>query len=689
MTGPGFSSSQASGSQVVTNLNPGGNTYTITASGSGGSASNSVTVTVASPLSSGALGYPRSKYVGVYYMSWFGSNYPWSSVWGGNIVTPTTLGRYVSNSTTGATHAARLKQLGVDFMAIDSTNNTIWGPAHPNPDLRNDAIFNAATAVASGFGSTGMKAVMLLSIGNSRGGSGSDAGMEQLLTQNYSTANPPTMVYPNIPSNAGDLFRAKVARVYNELANDPSKYFYYEGKPLLLLYTTASGTIFGPSGQNATPNGKLEGTDLLINIPGVSGNPLLTDLFTIRWVGALVSNSGNPAYVSAPDQTIAKNGHWSWEDGHPQSWAQKPTGWLSDVFPETVTVSASSRAYGSNAVAGRVSGTTFRNQWSRAWAVDPVITMVHTWNEFSSSGDEPSSEYSQSIEANNIFGNSYETYLSNYAAFLRSLRYDVGLYDLTGRAFRLYNRKDDYQASNTTVFGYESLVTMNRGDPVQTLSGDFNKDGLFEIGLRNTNDGTVALRFSPRFTVGASGGSPAEVVVTLDAGTAWQIFAGDFNNDGFCDLGLYNTSSRVWKFYHNDGAYGFVFSHQFTWDAGGAAQVAGADVNADGRCDLLVRTPGTGVITIGLNNGDGLQSSPGRVYTVNLTQAAGTQYQFYAADFSGDGAAEIGVRDSSSGQFFFWQNSRSVASGVWNFGAQSTFNGPVGSQYLPIIGDFR
>jgi len=349
--------------------------------------------------------YPKAKLVGAFYEAWFFNGHPWNLTWGVGIVPA--IGPYSSNSTTGGLHAARLRQLGVNFIAIDNSNNTIWGAGHPDTNYQIDSIFSNSKSVISGFGSTGIKAVIMLSIANS---SNAIPNREQLLTQNYDTGTP-YMYYPSIPSNAGDLFRAKVAQVYNDIAYDPNKYQYYEGKPLLLLYTTASGTIYGPDGLNHTPNGKLEGSDLNITIPGVMGSPNITDLFTIRWVGAFVSNSGNPAYVASTDSTIAKNGHWSWEDGYPQSWARTSTGWISDVFPEAVTVSAYTRAYGDSPLQGRASGVTFLNHWMRAFEVDPPIVMVHTWNEFSQSGDETSPEYSQSIEANSHFGADYENFL--------------------------------------------------------------------------------------------------------------------------------------------------------------------------------------------------------------------------------------------------------------------------------------
>jgi hypothetical protein len=442
VSGPGLSSSSPTDSQKVENLAPGFHTYTITAQGMGGPLQHSVSVTVDVPFTTSLI-YPRRKYVGAYYDAWFSAGYPWTGVWGVGL-TPA-IGRYVSDVATGQAHAQKLAGLGVDFVAIDNTNNTLWGPAHPQEHLRTDWIFENSKAVISGFAGTPLKAVIMLSVANSRGGEGLDASTEQLLTENYASGTP-VMYFNNIPTNAGDLFRAKVARVYQELATDPSRYFHYEGKPLLLLYTTASGLIHDKNGQNVTPNGKLEGAHLDIPIPGL-GNQQLTSLFTIRWVGAFVSRSGNSAYVGAPDDTIARNGHWSWEDTWPQSWAKQPTGWGTDVFPETMTVTAASRAYAANSAAGRLGGATFLKQWERVWEVDPVLTMVHTWNEFSYHSDEATPELSQSIEANDIFGNTYETHLHNYAGYLRSLRLDVGLYDVNQRRFRLFNRKDDFPSA--------------------------------------------------------------------------------------------------------------------------------------------------------------------------------------------------------------------------------------------------
>ena len=600
------------------------------------------------------------------------TGYAWLAVDGSAPIIPTK-GIYVSSDqSVAAIDAQTFKEMAIDFAFVDNTNNTIWGPGHPTIPV--DYIWNNNKTIANGFAqvSGGIKTASILSVTSWD----SDVTKVQRLFKNYAVG------YPWIPTNSGDLFVQKVSMVYNELANDPSKYFYLEGKPLLGLYVSLTGTVFDENNIDQTPDGTL----------GISWNPLIPntggktirELFTIRWVGAFQNNNNSKFTQTTGDLLKCPRGHWSWEDGTPQTWASRSNGW-GDT-PDGITCGA----YARTPIQGRNNGITFKNMWLRAFDVDPVISIIHTWNEFSS-GDETSPEYSQSIEPTTFyFGSTYKTMAQNYITHFKRYRMDIGFYDNVAKKVYFKNRTNDFDGYSFS-FSFETSYNMDRGGSVEVLSGDFNGDGKTDFALRNISDGTIAIRYSPYFTVESSGGQPAEKVVSLESGSRYQAFVGDFNHDGKADIGFYDATGGAggpgFIIRYNDGNSNFGTVYTWPWTLSGTYQFMSADINGDGYWDIVYRNPASGVATFALSKTDGLQSKPSSIYSYGWV--AGTNYQLLTGNVDGNPYHDFGLRDNSTGKFYMLQNANSKSGSTWNFNNQQTFTWISGSQYFPITGDFR
>jgi surface antigen len=105
----------------------------------------------------------------------------------------------------------------------------------------------------------------------------------------------------------------------------------------------------------------------------------------------------------------------------------------------------------------------------------------------------------------------------------------------------------------------------------------------------------------------------------------------------------------------------------------GVFQPYAADFNGDGYADIGMRNTSNGVFFIkhGPNFGD----------QISYQWAAGAHYQSFTADFNGDGLADIGLRDTTTGTFHFKAGP--------SFGGGWSYPWAAGSHYQAFVGRFN
>lgn len=292
----------------------------------------------------------EDRLVGVAYTTWRTANSSWGE---GSTWDMPLLGPYVSNDRDVIRqHAIWLADAGVDFIVIDWSNNVGYDPeTYYREDFA--MIEDATYAVFEVFATVENAPKICIMTGPGHIGSGAftDGNMDRKNNQ---------------------IYNEFIASTYNDM------YFYYEGKPLLLCYAATPTIISG-------------------NTP-----PYTDSRFTERWVTGFVGQQSS----LFSSKTYRSYLHWSWEERVKQTYT------LHNNVAECMTVVASYRGQGTVgqsgyiAPGGRNNGQTFLTQWQRANDIGVKISLVVSFNEWTS-GEQTSLEVSKDIEPCVTFGTFY------------------------------------------------------------------------------------------------------------------------------------------------------------------------------------------------------------------------------------------------------------------------------------------
>ncbi|HUR57322.1 MAG TPA: immunoglobulin domain-containing protein [Opitutaceae bacterium] len=302
--------------------------------------------------------------------------------------------------------ALRLMDVGVDFVAVDYTNQFLEVAEDVFPAVNNLALAFQAVAPRSQSGQRiKLTAVVPANVGS--GDWGGNGGF--------------------VPS-AIAKFNAKLTTIYNRFARFEAAWFHLEDdngtrKPLLLLWVGASG--------EGEPDGRLAPARL--SQLRLADGRALTDVFTIRWVGAYMTE--NPRFLTGENYAVAGGGSvvagkylnpkfWSYREHFPAGATVQGSGANRSV--EAVTVQPDSngrdrfgRAWQQNWPPGE--GFHYEtparpepirlDEYGRIWRESLAVArnlnpkfLLTTWAEFGSENDEPRPEMSVTIMDNNKFG---------------------------------------------------------------------------------------------------------------------------------------------------------------------------------------------------------------------------------------------------------------------------------------------
>ena len=183
----------------------------------------------------------------------------------------------------------------------------------------------------------------------------------------------------------------------------------------------------------------------------------------------------------------------------------------------------------------------------------------------------------------------------------------------------------------STPDGAHTFELPTGAGPVAAVSGDFNDDGLPDLAVANSGDGTV--------TVLLNNAPNLPTVKTLTGlGTPMAIAAGRFTSSGNLDLAVVDPSSQHVHILKGDGAGNFSQFFSSTVQSNPTG-IAVGDFNRDGMLDLAVVNAGSGTISILTGNGNDTFSVTNNI---SIGPATGTgASDLIAMDINDDGNLDL------------------------------------------------
>jgi len=198
---------------------------------------------------------------------------------------------------------------------------------------------------------------------------------------------------------------------------------------------------------------------------------------------------------------------------------------------------------------------------------------------------------------------------------------------------------------------YRFITTLSSEWEIVGTDGDFNKDGINDIVVRNKTHGWTYI-----WLMSSGGGRGSYQFVTTIPASDWEIVstASDFNKDGVSDIVVRNTThgwTYVWLM-KSDGTrntYRFITTLPADqWKIVGTSN----EFNRDGTTDLVVWKKATGELYVWLMKSDGTRQN----YKL-VTKIPDSSWEIVEtnADFDKDGTSDFVVRNLSTGTMYAWR----------------------------------
>ena len=179
-------------------------------------------------------------------------------------------------------------------------------------------------------------------------------------------------------------------------------------------------------------------------------------------------------------------------------------------------------------------------------------------------------------------------------------------------------------------------------DDINALMGDFNGDGVLDLGIHDKSTGAWDISLSDH---GEFYGA-RRWITGHGSSSDWAPNCGDFNGDGKSDAGIYNrVTGELKAAYSNGSQFGNTTQIIDVSYADANWILSTSNFNGDKYGDIALYNYSTGEVRVHLGNGSGFDA-----YTTWIT-GAGSGYMPMSGDFNGDGLSDLGLYKSGTADF--------------------------------------
>jgi len=238
--------------------------------------------------------------------------------------------------------------------------------------------------------------------------------------------------------------------------------------------------------------------------------------------------------------------------------------------------------------------------------------------------------------------------------------------------------------AGTTTFTFASPQTIaSGGNPHKVTLGDLDGDGRLDLAVPNGRAGTVAV-FLNTMAPGATAAGFAPPQESAAGGEPFSLALGDLDGDGKQDLALGNWNTSTAVVLLNATPWGGRLEMSAAPDAAAGTRpdaVKAADFNGDGKADLLVGDTNAASVAVYVN-----ATAPGGLLATWIapqdfaTAAAG--YSLDVADFNLDGRPDIVAANYGSNSVSVLLNTTFADSNTLNFALHQDFAATTGPTHV-------
>ncbi|PIU41950.1 MAG: hypothetical protein COS99_02445, partial [Candidatus Omnitrophica bacterium CG07_land_8_20_14_0_80_42_15] len=202
------------------------------------------------------------------------------------------------------------------------------------------------------------------------------------------------------------------------------------------------------------------------------------------------------------------------------------------------------------------------------------------------------------------------------------LKKGINLIEITA-----YHQHENFAFSLNTELVNQVIIMNSSQIVIPQLAGDYNGDGLTDLGALVAEDGTWKIALSNGSAV-----LPESVWITGFGKNCVPIL-GDFNSDGKADIAGFDKTAGTWRVALSTGN-GFIDNGVWISGFGSGKDSITGDFNGDGRIDIGFYDSTAGSWCVALSDGK-------KFVNKGIWRSGFSVGKPYAADFNGDGLTDI------------------------------------------------